>query len=89
MNMKKKLSNKKHKGEGFHLARPSWFETYEKTLEALSEYKGMHVNLDSEYAREAIAVSITDKIKGSVNGLRRTGKRVKRSYRARTNFNYG
>ena len=56
--MKKKLSNKKYKGEGFHLARPSWFETYEKTLEALSEYKGMHVNLDSEYAREAIAVSI-------------------------------
>ena len=80
--MKKKLSNKKHKGEGFHLARPSWFETYEKTLEALSEYKGMHVNLDSEYAREAIAVSITDKIKGPLTGCEEQSKEL----RDRTEF---
>jgi len=82
MNMKKKLSNKKHKGEGFHLARPSWFETYEKALEALSEYEGMHVNLDSEYAREAVAVSITDKIKGPLTGCEEQAKEL----RDRTEF---
>ena len=75
--MKKKLSNKKHKGEGFHLARPSWFGTYEKALESLSEYEGMHVNLDSEYAREAIAVNITDKIEGPLRGCEEQAKALK------------
>lgn len=58
-------------------ARADWLDAYGKVLNGLSQYEGMHVNLDSEYAREAIAANITDGLLGRLKCCEEQAKALK------------